>query len=394
MPDIRKILYGECLITCDDRDAIRLMNICSHKKIKTWVDPNKEKTGFVIYTDDRKIVEETAADCMIEIEISESNGIFTRIKNNKKRFSVIIGFILFAVLIYWESLYIWHIDIEGCGQYTDDEVLRLIELEYPCYGVKKENIDINELKKIITDNLREVCWVSCNIKGTKLTISLKESVDVFEGTDMDTPCNIVASMDCTIYSIVTSSGTPVAIAGDEVKKGDILISGSVNICNDNSEVVDTRHVAANGDVFGISKIRYKEEIKYDYYKKEIKGKNINKITIRIGKYCVTPYKTAAEYNDSDQESDEYVVRIGDFYMPISFTMDRNILYDVRGERYTEDQAASLAEQHLMTYIGKLQEKGVQIVRKNVIITKGKDGIIAEGDITIKLSVGVPDVIKP
>ena len=100
------------------------------------------------------------------------------------------------------------------------------------------------------------------------------------------------------------------------------------------------------------------------------------------------------YNDSDQESDEYVVRIGDFYMPISFTMDRNILYDVRGERYTEDQAASLAEQHLMTFIGKLQEKGVQIVRKNVIITKGKDGITAEGDITIKLSVGVPDVIKP
>ena len=75
-------------------------------------------------------------------------------------------------------------------------------------------------------------------------------------------------------------------------------------------------------------------------------------------------------------------------------MDRNILYDVRGERYTEDQAASLAEQHLMTFIGKLQEKGVQIVRKNVIITKGKDGITAEGDITIKLSVGVPDVIKP
>lgn len=394
MPDIRKILYGECLITCDDRDAIRLMNICSHKKIKTWGDSNNEKAGFGIYSDDRKIVEDTAADCMIEIDISERNGVLTKIKNNKKRFSVILGFIIFAMLIYWESLYIWHIDIEGCGHYTDAEVLRLVEVEYPCYGVKKKKINLNELKKVITDNLSEVCWASCNVRGTKLTISLKESVDVFEGTDMDTPCNIVASMDCTIYSIVTSSGTPVAIAGDEVKKGDMLISGTVNICNDDSEIVDTRYVAANGDVFGVSKMSYKDEIKYDYYKKKLKEKNLKKISIRIGKYCLTPYQSEAEYNDSDQESDEYAVHIGDFYMPISLTMDRNILYDVSGERYTEKQAVSLAEQQLMTYIGKLQEKGVQIVRKNVIITKGKDGVTAEGDITIKLSVGVPDVIKP
>ena len=46
-------------------------------------------------------------------------------------------------------------------------------------------------------------------------------------------------MDCTIYSLVASAGTPVASVGDEVKKGDTLISGTVNIYNDDSEVVDT-----------------------------------------------------------------------------------------------------------------------------------------------------------
>ena len=96
----------------------------------------------------------------------------------------------------------------------------------------------------ISDNLEEVCWVSCSISGTKLTVRLSESVDVFTDDTLDTPCDIVSSVNCTVYSIVTSMGTPVVSVGDEVKKGDTLILGTVNICNDESEIVDTRYVSA------------------------------------------------------------------------------------------------------------------------------------------------------
>ena len=47
----------------------------------------------------------------------------------------------------------------------------------------------------------------------------------------------------------------------------------------------------------------------------------------------------------------------------------------------------------MTYIGKLQEKGVQIVQKNVIITNGVDKVIADGDIVVRMPVGVPEMIS-
>ena len=48
----------------------------------------------------------------------------------------------------------------------------------------------------------------------------------------------------------------------------------------------------------------------------------------------------------------------------------------------------------MRYVGKLQEKGVQIVEKNVIITNGQNKMTAHGNITVRLPVGVPDVIAP
>ena len=61
---------------------------------------------------------------------------------------------------------------------------------------------------------------------------------------MKEPCNIIASQDCTITEIVTASGTPVVKAGDDVKKGDILISGAVYLYDDNNEVLDTNYVSA------------------------------------------------------------------------------------------------------------------------------------------------------
>lgn len=90
----------------------------------------------------------------------------------------------------------------------------------------------------------------------------------FTDQTSDRACNLVATMDCTVYSIVTSAGTPLVKAGDEIKKGDQLISGTVNICNDDSEVVDTKYVPAQGIIIGQCKIPYRDEVKYEYYKKK------------------------------------------------------------------------------------------------------------------------------
>ena len=84
----------------DSRAALRLMNICSHKGIRTWcerdVKKNRKKNGskqndskwngkaenFCIYSDDRKRLEEIADKCMIDIRIAE--------KKTLRRMSVLI----------------------------------------------------------------------------------------------------------------------------------------------------------------------------------------------------------------------------------------------------------------------------------------------------------------
>ena len=49
-------------------------------------------------------------------------------------------------------------------------------------------------------------------------------------------------------SMITRAGTPKVKPGDEVEKGQILVSGIVDVYNDAKEVVNQRPVSADADI--------------------------------------------------------------------------------------------------------------------------------------------------
>lgn len=99
------------------------------------------------------------------------------------------------------------------------------------------------------EDFDEITWVAAAVKGNHLYISIKEN-DSFEGEIKSTeiPENIIASDDGTIESIITRSGTPLVKKGDNVEKGQVLVSGVINICDDSGEVIAKRGVTADADV--------------------------------------------------------------------------------------------------------------------------------------------------
>lgn len=396
MNKIRAKLAGRSKVECAGRDYVRLINICSYRGITTWRERRKDENNtrnFYIYSRDRNTLEEIAAKCGMTVSITESRGYLGTVLQTKKKLSFIAGIIFFMTVIYTESLYVWHVEIEGAESYTYEEIYNMIELEYPCVGVRKKDIDTEVLTDMLMDNFEDICWASCSVNGTKLTVHLKESVDVFTDISESRPCNIVSSIDCTVYSIVTASGTPVAIAGDEVKKGDILISGTVNICNDDSEVVDTRYVAANGEVYGVAKLQYSDEISSVHYRKIKTDEKLTGLSIAAGSHVFELPLKNLDGDNCDITSETFNVHIGNLYFPLSYTARTATTYEVETEIYDEVKMRELADEHLQTYIAKLQEKGVQIQQKNVIISSGQNGITASGSVTVRLPIGIPDVLS-
>lgn len=375
---------------CDAKTALRLMNICSYRGILTWRNRKKKTDGFYIYSSDRDEVKLVAEKYSLDVKVNEVNSLRRILTLYKKRLSFLAGLFICGLLIYIESLYVWRIDVDGCNDLTPEEVISVMENKYPCYGKKKKDIDLEALKNVIEDNFEGVCWVSCSINGTHLTVNLRESADVFNRSKPTDPCNVVAAMDCTIYSIVTSAGTPVVMTGDDVKKGDILISGVVNILNDDSEVVETKMVPADGEVFGVCDIPYSDSVDSNQCIKVPKNRELSGIKIRLGTKIISPYNKKAKKTDSDLEQEEYCLHFGNFYLPVSVTIEHYQYYDLKNEQLDESAVKQRLQEHIQTYIGKMQEKGVQIVQKNVIITNGNAGMKADGKITVILPVGIPD----
>ena len=375
---------------CDAKTALRLMNICSYRGILTWRNRKKKTDGFYIYSSDRDEVKLVAEKYSLDVKVNEVNSLRRILTLYKKRLSFLAGLFICGLLIYIESLYVWRIDVDGCNDLTPEEVISVMENKYPCYGKKKKDIDLEALKNVIEDNFEGVCWVSCSISGTHLTVNLRESADVFNRSKPTDPCNVVAAMDCTIYSIVTSAGTPVVMTGDDVKKGDILISGAVNILNDDSEVVETKMVPADGEVFGVCDIPYSDSVDSNQCIKVPKNRELSGIKIRLGTKIISPYNKKAKKTDSDLEQEEYCLHFGNFYLPVSVAIEHYQYYDLKNEQLDESAVKQRLQEHIQTYIGKMQEKGVQIVQKNVIITNGNAGMKADGKITVILPVGIPD----
>ncbi len=392
---ILRYLYGFAKIHLRGIHINRFVNLCKARDIKLW-DLEQKEDEICLFSADKDIarLEEPARKTESDVEILRVYGIREFIRKNKKRIPFVAGFILFAVLIYIQSLFIWEISVSGESDYTSDEILQHINEYYVQTGTPKSKVDCAELEKNLRKDFEDIAWISCALTGTKLSVEITETLNVCTDTSMKGPCNIVASKNCTIAEIVTASGTPVVKSGDDVKKGDVLISGAVYLYDDNNEVMDTNYVSAEGEVYGICVYHYDESIPKTNYVKEYTGNEKKYYSFGLLKYDFTPYVPKCPYDTFDRLSDDKRLHIGkNLYLPFEIKKTTVKEYTLMMIKLSEKDVTDKMQEKLNHYIGNLQEKGVQIIEKNVKITCSEDACHAVGDITVKQLIGVPHELQ-
>ena len=77
------------------------------------------------------------------------------------------------------------------------------------------------------------------------------------------------------------------------------------------------------------------------------------------------------------------------YLPIYIINNNYSGYNLKEAKYTEEELRIIADSDLNYYIDTLQEKGVQIVEKNVKIITVGETLKASGTIRVVTQAGVP-----
>ena len=366
----------------------RLMNLLIHNEIVIW-DVEYTEQGYIFYTGRRNLMNMRPflQKTNMKLKILEKHGLPYFFKKNKKRAVFLVGFIMASMLLYVLSLFVWEVTVVGESHLVAESILKQIEKKYVPLGTMKKEVNCTKLEEMLRKDFDEISWVSCELKGTGLTIYLEEGMAPLKKDVAVETGDIVASKDAVITKMITRAGTPVAKVNDTVKKRDILISGTIYIYDDNNEVLETSYIAADGDVYGTRTYTYEDYVNLQYYEKKYYEKSHKYITLYFMDYCLTPYTPKMETSEYDTYTEIHKARIFDhFYLPFGYKSIKRTCYTLESKNRGKKEAEKLLKERINKKIADFKEKGVEIIKNDVKIKEVDGKITASGTFTLTESI--------
>lgn len=140
------------------------------------------------------------------------------------RRGLILGLVLCLGWMIYAMGYIWQIKIENAGAY-EGEVRFFLQEKGIQPGLRRGDVNLSLLREELEWRLPKVKWVRAEYAGVSLKIVLEEGTPPPDIQSHKGSGDVVAGEDGLLIRLTCSAGTPVAKAGDFVKKGQVLIRG-------------------------------------------------------------------------------------------------------------------------------------------------------------------------
>lgn len=381
-------LRGYLYIQLVGSSTERFMNLCRNNGITIWKMTQGEDGCFCyMRLKDYKRLRHIARKTKIMPYVRKRFGApFLLLRIRKKKIFV-AGIGLFLFFLYVFSSHVWSITISGEERYTDEQLLKYLRGIGIEEGMRCKDVDCQSIEEAIRGNYNDIGWVSAELKGSYLRIQLLENKLVDKDTNKGKAVHIIAAHAGTVQSIVTRSGTPLVHKGDAVKKGDILISGVVEVVGDNDVVVGKKAVAADGDITLTTSYSYEDSITLLHKERVPTGRRFRLWTFDIYDYrfyLYNPIKKFETFTKYDIMMSGDFVKFGDsISLPIEKSCKEYIEVTETEEKYKEDEVLLLAKKHYDRYLEKLAKKDIIVLKDTVTYKLTDTACTAQGKIFVQ-----------
>ncbi len=400
---IIRYIKGYIRIRITGYSTERFLNACSHKGILMWgLEPVNRAYEMNIETRGFRQLKPIIRKTGTKVVIVGRFGLPFFLHKYRRRKLFFAGAFLCVALVFLMSRYIWNIDIQGNHSYTDDTLLRFLESTEVVNGMRVSEVDCARIVKDIRKEYNDIIWVSASIRGTRLIIQVKENEDSLPAMDETVPeesaeengagkaMDIVADQDCTITRIVPRNGIPMVQEGQEVKAGEILVSGQVPVLDDAGTVTAYQYYEADADIQGRTILEYQDAVDLTYEEKEYI--NVEKIeySLKIGDYYLRFGSIENSYDAWEMNGYEKQLCIGEnFYLPVTYERRTARPYRSTEKKYSKKELQKILSASFQRYCKDLDKKGVEIIENNVKIYTGSEKAEAKGRLTVLMPVGAP-----
>lgn len=402
-----RYIKGYLLIRVEGYSPERFLNACSHRGIELW---GLRSAGgayemYMTLKDFRKI-KALSKKTGTKVRVRRRYGLPFFLHRYRRRKLFFAGAFLAVCLVYILTLFIWEIDIRGNLRRTDEALLSFLRSRDVYCGMTAGSVDCDQIADDLRGAYADLVWVSASVHGTRLVIQVKENEHLSaqtggkaqetEGTDL------AATQDCTILSIVTRQGTPLVHEGDQVKKGDLLVNGRLDLKNDAGEVTGYRYCKAQADITGEYQISYEDTMEREFEIRSYQYERNNlvrqeELFLRAGDRIFSFGRLKNNYQEYDYYVEESQLTVGEnFSLPLFWGRRMAVPCSVRRENYTDSQLQQLLSKRFEKACQDIEKKGLEIIENDVKIYTEQNATCARGTLTVRGPVAgeVPTQILP
>lgn len=323
------------------------------------------------------------------IKIIRKVGIPFWLQKARKRLCFLICLFTCLFLLNSVDSYVWAIEYIGNLQISNDELTDFIVNEEIHYGMKKDELQLEELEKRLREQFPVVTWTSIYLEGTKLCVEVKENdVTQYDKVMKTSGSNLIATEAGTITSIVTRNGVPKVKAGEQVEAGQILVEGLVPVYDEALTVVDYQIYNADADIYLNTIMPYSDTVEKRYAVMEYTGKVQKCFFIEAaGRHYEIPgfWKNFERYEKISQKWQCSILE--DIYLPVFYGDVLYKEYQLCYLEHTQKEMETLLYENFQHFMETLEGKGVQIIEKNVKISNNTDSMDMMGELLVNKKTG-------
>ncbi|MGN0404436.1 MAG: sporulation protein YqfD [Bariatricus sp.] len=394
---VLQYISGYLRIRVEGYSPERFINLCSYHGIYLWnLKPCGHAYEMNISVRGFRKLKPVIRKTRTKVVIMERAGFPFFLHKYRKRKLFFGGIFFCIVIIYLMSLFVWNIHIDGNLSRTDETILEFLETKGVRHGILKSKVDCDQIVKDIRKEYDDIIWVSAYVTGTRLMIRVKENTDRVIENDENTeltgadsqPTDIIADKDGLILEMITREGVPQVHEGDSVQKGDILVSGTVEILNDAKEVIGYQYHQADADIIAQTEYTYEDSLPIAYEIKKWTGNKKYSVWIETEQYLITFGTGKNEFTHKTYTTYEKRFCIGEhFWLPVTFGMDVIEEYQPVTKKYEEKEYREKLSADFQKFCLNLEKKGVQILENNVKIYSDTARASARGTLTLAEKIG-------
>lgn len=363
----------------------RFLNICINDDINIF-KISESGTGVTcrVSIKDFKKLKKIARKTGCKYKIIHKYGMPFFIFKNRYRKTFAISIFVFVALLYYFSSFIWVIEVKGNKFVDNNHILQFCKQNNLYLGVKKRKIDTLKLQNEIKNQFEDISFINVKINGTKATITISEKLQIKNMVENNKPCDIIAKEDGIINSIVTRTGRPIVLENDEVKKGDVLVSGEVFL-KEGEEIKGVYYTYADADIIAKTNKTIKVEVPFTYNKKVYTNKKKSFYSLKFfdKSFSLSIFKPNINYTNYDVFTKRKQLKLAkNFYLPFIIKKTEYREYFFKQQKYSNEEAKSIANKLINEKINREINFSSDILHNEIHYENLQNKLIATAKITL------------